>query len=199
MTTPRTLLAMAGADLTPNRLSKSVVVLIDCQNEYVTGALPLHGVEDALREIAALLAAARAAGAPVIHVVHKGAAGGPFDPAGPGGAIAPPAAALPGEAVVSKTLPNAFTAPEFGAVLQETGRQRLIVAGFQTHMCVSATVRAGLDHGYRNTVIASACATRDLPSVAGGVLAATDLHVAALTALSDRFAVIAATTAELLP
>ncbi len=32
------LLSMTGADLTPNRVSESVLILIDCQNEYVTGA-----------------------------------------------------------------------------------------------------------------------------------------------------------------
>lgn len=60
-----------------------------------------------------------------------------------------------------------------------------------THMCVSSTVRAALDLGYRSTVIASACATRDLPDGLGGVVDAATLHRAALAALGDRFAVIA--------
>ena len=50
MTQPKTLLQMAGADTTPNALSESALVLIDCQMEYVTGAVPLGGVEDALAE-----------------------------------------------------------------------------------------------------------------------------------------------------
>jgi hypothetical protein len=35
-------------------------------------------------------------------------------------------------------------------------------------MCVSATVRSALDHGYASTVVAAACATRDLPDPLGG-------------------------------
>ena len=47
MTGPKTLLEMSGAPLTPSALSQSVVVSIDCQNEYVNGALALPG--DSLR------------------------------------------------------------------------------------------------------------------------------------------------------
>ena len=41
MTAPTTLMALAGADPAPNALDESALVLIDCQNEYVTGKLPL--------------------------------------------------------------------------------------------------------------------------------------------------------------
>ena len=71
-----------------------------------------------------------------------------------------------------------------------SGRRELIVAGFATHMCVSATTRAALDHGYRTTVVAAACATRDLPDPLGGVIAAETVHRAELAALADRFAVV---------
>ncbi|WP_341702793.1 isochorismatase family protein, partial [Ferrovibrio sp.] len=75
--------------------------------------------------------------------------------------------------------------------LKTLDRRELIVAGFQTHMCVSATVRSAVDHGYRSAVIAAGCATRDLPDpLGGGVMAAADLHRVTLTALSDRFATI---------
>lgn len=60
-----------------------------------------------------------------------------------------------------------------------------------THMCVSTTARAALDLGYRSTVVASACATRDLPDALGGVVDAKTVHRAALAALGDRFAIIA--------
>lgn len=199
MTGPATLLSLAGVDATPCRLDAATLLLIDCQNEYVDGRLPLHGIDRALDEVAVVLAAARAAGAPVVHVVHHGRAGGLFDPDGPGGAIAAQAAPLPGEMVVAKALPNAFAVPDFAETLAALGRRKLVVVGFQTHMCVSATVRAALDHGFWSTVVASACATRDLPSVLGGVMPATLQHAATLTALSDRFAAIAPTSAEVLP
>jgi len=191
MTTPRTLLSMAGADLTPNSLTDSALILIDCQNEYLSGALPLDGVDAALDQISILLERARALETPIIHIVHKGTAGGLFDLDAQNGQIATKVAAREGEAVVEKTLPNSFAGSVLKQKIDETGRNKLIVAGFMTHMCVSATVRAALDLGYQSTVVAAAAATRDLPGIDGGVVTAKDLHQVTLTALSDRFAVIA--------
>ncbi len=192
MTAARTLLQLAGADATPGPLARSAVVVIDAQREYVDGRLPLPGVAPALNVVRRLLAQARAAGAPVIHVAHLGKVGGLFDPDGPGGQIAHEARPEPGEAVIAKGLPNAFAGTDLQAVLKETGRTSLILAGFMTHMCVSSTARAALDLGYRITVIADATATRALPDPTGGAdIDADALQRASLAELADRFAVVA--------
>ncbi len=192
MSTPKTLLQMAGAPLDPGRFSESAVVIIDAQNEYVSGKLPLVGVEAALDNISILLKAARSAGAPVIHVQHKGRAGGLFDPGADAFKLAPQAASASGETIIEKPLPNAFAQTGLQEELVKTGRKQLIVAGFQTHMCISSTVRAALDLGYRTTVVSDAAATRDLPDPTGGpAFAAAELHRAALAGLADRFAIVA--------
>jgi len=197
MAAPRTLLSLAGVNMSPAPVSTATLLLIDCQMEYVDGALPLTGIDAALDEVARLLARFRAAGAPVVHVVHRGKPGGLFDPEGPSGQVASRAAPKEGEAVVGKTLPNSFAGTDLEATLRGLDRRNLIVAGFMTHMCVSTTVRAGLDLGYASTVVAGAAATRDLPLPAGGVVDAITLHNASLAALADRFACIAPTSAEL--
>jgi len=181
---------MAGADLTPAALSEAVVVTIDQQNEYLSGMLPLPGIEAALEEGAKVLERARAAGAPILHVVHKGGKGGPFDLEGPGGQLADKVAAQNGEPLVAKPLPNAFAQTTLKDEIDKTGRKKLIITGFMTHMCVSSTVRAALDLGYSTTVVADACATRPLPTHDGGSIDAEALHKAALAGLGDRFAVI---------
>ncbi len=99
----------------------------------------------------------------MIHVVHHGKAGGAFDPAGPYAGIIEGLEPAPGEETVVKQLPNSFAGTELDARLAALGSKDLIVAGFQTHMCVSATVRSALDHGYRVTLVANACATRTCP------------------------------------
>ena len=187
----KTLLQLVGADLTPPGFADATLVVIDAQREYVDGALPLAGVEAALDRIAAALAGARAAGAPIVHVQHKGRAGGLFDPDTTAFEFAGQAAPGAGETVVHKGLPNAFAGTNLGEVLETTGRKRLILAGFMTHMCVSATARAALDLGYQSTVLSDATATRDLPDPTGnGVVSAGDLHRAELAALSDRFSIV---------
>jgi nicotinamidase-related amidase len=192
MQIPRTLLQLAGASTEPASLSESVVVIIDAQNEYVRGKLPLAKVEPALDAIARLLEAARKAGAPVIHVVHRGRAGGLFDPLGTMFQIHPKAAPAAGEKIIEKELPNAFAKTPLHLALQATERKSLILAGFMTHLCVSATARSALDHGWRATVVADAAATRDLPDTLGGApIPAEVIHRAALAELADRFAVVA--------
>ncbi len=190
MSEPQTLLALSGADLTPSRLSAATVVLIDCQMEYVNGALALPGVGPALESAGRLLSRARKAGTPVVHIVHKGQPGGPFDLDAERGQIAPQVAAENGETVISKGLPNGFAGTDLHATLQALGRKELIFGGFMTHMCVSSSVRAALDLGYRATLVAGAAATRDLPLPGGGVIDAKSLHNASLAALADRFAII---------
>ena len=192
MTNPaRTLLDLAGAPSHPSALDRSVLVLIDAQRDYLDGALPLVGIEAALEEAAKLLALARRAGVPVVHVVHHGKPGGAlFDPTGPGSQILPAVAPIDGEFIVTKGLPNSFAGTELSERLQQIGRPELILAGFMTHMCVSATARAALDLGYRNTVVAKAAATRDLPDGAGGLVQAAELHRANLAALADRFSIV---------
>jgi nicotinamidase-related amidase len=94
-------------------------------------------------------------------------------------------------------LPNAFAGISLEDELAKIGRSELIVCGFMTHMCVSSTVRAALDLGYRNTIISNTCATRNLPRVGGGVIDATELHDASLAALADRFSVVVRDESEI--
>ena len=195
---PKTLLDMAGAPSRPQRLADSAVVMIDAQLEYVTGRLPLAGVGPALEVGAELLAAARAAGRPVIHVQHRGQGDGLFGPDSAFFAIAPEVSPETDEPVVEKAVPNAFADGALDAKLQGLGVSNIIVGGFMTHLCVSTTARAALDLGYGCSVLAPACATRDLPDGRGGVVAAADIHRIELVALSDRFATIATEVSQFL-
>ncbi len=192
MSEPRTLLQMAGANPVPAKLSDAVVIIIDAQNEYVSGKLPLDGVDAALDNVAKLLKAARASGAPIIHIQQRGRAGGLFDPEGAGFKISPQAAPVAGEKIIEKPLPNAFAKTTLQLDIQATGKNSLVLAGFMTHMCVSATARSALDHGYQTTIAADAVATRTLPDPLGGAaLPAAQIHRTALAELADRFATIA--------
>ena len=197
MTAPQSLLQMTGADLTPAKLSEAVLVMIDFQNEYLTGALPLNGVEDAVTEGARLLARARREDTPIIHIAHAGRPGGAFDRSQDRGQIIGVVAPLEGEPVIEKPRPNAFSSTTLQESLETLGKQEVILAGFMTHMCVSSTARAALDLGYRTTVVTAATATRDLPGPDGTPVEAAALQRASLAALADRFAILAPTTDEL--
>ena len=197
MTQPaQTILDLLGATPENARLSNSVLVIIDAQREYVDGALPLAGVAQALAVGGALLARARAAATPVVHILQRGA-GALFNPAGESFQPAAPLLPQTGETVIEKTLANAFAQTDLHQVLAATGRRQLIVIGFMTHNCVSSTVRAARELGYACTVVAPATATRDLPDGRGGTLAAATVQTACLVGLSDTMARIAWDAAEI--
>lgn len=192
---PRTLNELFGRTVKPARLGVAPLVLIDCQNDYLSGPLALADIDVAVEAAGRLLDAARTRGSQVIHVVQRGAAGGLFDLEGSGGAIIDRLSPLPGESVVIKTRPNGFSDTTLLAELGDTGGE-MIVAGFMTHNCVSSTVRAALDLAILPTIAADATATRDL-SLFGRVVTAMDIQRAELAGLADRHAVVV-TVAELM-
>ena len=193
----RTILDMAGATPEPARLADAVLLIVDAQREYVDGALPLAGIAQALAIGGELLARARAAGTPVVHVLQRGA-GALFNPQGEFFKPAAPLLPQAGETMIEKTQANSFAQTRLHEVLAATGRSKIIVIGFMTHNCVSSTVRAAKEHGYTCTVVAPATATRDLPDGRGATLAAATVQASCLVGLSDTMAKIVWNAADII-
>jgi len=144
MTVParaQTLLQIRDAVPPIPRLADCTVLLIDWQEEYRSGDLILQDVEATIGRAAEVLTRARVAGARIVHVAHAGTPGEMFDRTAPRGAFVADLAPLPGEVVVEKTAPSAFTHTNLAEVLDADGRRPLVVMGAMTHMCVSSTLR----------------------------------------------------------
>ncbi|TBU85585.1 cysteine hydrolase family protein [Phytopseudomonas dryadis] len=188
MSHPQTFYQLTGRGHAPASLSNATLLVIDAQEEYRSGVVQLPGLDAALAEIAKLLDAARRLGGSIVHVKHLGIPGGLLDPRGPRGAHLPEVAPLPGEIVVEKRMPNAFSGTDLHEKLQSLGHLDLVVCGFMTHSSISTTIRATKDYGYRCTVVDAACATRDLPTPDGQVISAAEMHRFEMIALADNFA-----------
>lgn len=183
-----TMLQMSGVQPAPATMADGVLLIVDAQREYTDGLLPLTGVQPAVEALAVLLEKARAAGAPVVHIRHQ-SKGKAFNPASTGYEIVKELTPRAGETIIDKGLPNSFAGTDLAQRLTAIGRKNLLVGGFMTHMCISATVRSATDHGYMCTVAADTVATRDLPDATGnGTVSADALNKVTLAALSDRFA-----------
>lgn len=196
MTTSATLRSLSGVIDSPATLAASTVVLIDFQNTYTRGEMELEGWDAALDAAADLLRKARETGATVIHVQHDGGTGSAYDIREDIGAIHERVAPIEGEAVVVKQAPNSFVGTELGELVDAAGHDDLVIAGFMTHMCVNYTTEGAFLRGNHPTVVASATATRALPSVAGDV-SAEQLHRAALAGIADLYATVVPTVADL--
>src|SRR5687768_15163773 len=118
MIEPRTLLEMAGVKPMPPPLAAAGLVLIDMQQEYLDGGLALPGAGPAVAEARRLLELFRLSARPVVHIRHRGRAGGLFDPATRAFAIAEPLAPRDGETVLDKALPNSFANTGLDQVLR---------------------------------------------------------------------------------
>ena len=181
-----TLRDIVGLGNQASPISDSALVIIDAQNTYREGVMKLDGVEPALQECKALLERFRAAGRPIFHIQHDAGAGSPYDLTAPIGQISDVVAPVDGEPVITKNFPNSFTQTNLGDQLKAADVQNLILAGFMSHMCVNSTARGAFSLGYNPTVVASATATRALPSRASGkTVPSEQVQEAALTALSD--------------
>lgn len=190
MTASKTLRELTGMGHTPTTIGNSALILIDCQNTYREGVMQLDGVEPALVQCQTLLKRFRDAGRPVVHIQHDAGKGSPYDVTDRIGAIADIVQPKDGEPVIVKAYPSSFEKTGLHDLLQGLGVTDLTIAGFMTHVCVNSTARAAFNHGYRPTVVAGATATRSLESPTGGVVPASTLHDASLTALHDIFAVV---------
>ena len=138
---------------------------------------------DAAERLAKLLAAFRAMGRPVIHVLHHDSdPASAMHPDAPGSQPIPQTQAVQGEPVFIKHRSSAFASTGLESFLREQGITDLAVAGAVAGFCVNSTVRAGADLGFRMQVIRDAVMGFDLPSAglsAGTIFDVTMAHLAA--------------------
>lgn len=153
----------------------TVVLSMDFQNDIVSNFVPT--APDLLSRAASVLAAARAAHIPIVHVVVCFRPGYPevgthgmfkmirdsnrLVAGSNGAAIHDAVAALDGEPVVTKKRVGAFTGSDLGVILTALGRRHLVLMGVATSGVVLSTVRAAADLDYTMNVVADCCADRD--------------------------------------
>lgn len=193
--TPSTLLELAGGSFDSLDWSNCALVLIDYQNEYVDGAMPLGSAgAKAIDNARLLLDKARQQNLPIFHITHHGAENGNvFDPLSANVEIVEQLQPQDGETVIAKQHPNAFYDTQLESLISAESKKQIIFAGFMSHMCVSSSARAAFDLGFDSFVCHDACATRDLPSTTRETIRADIMHNTAMAALQDRFAAMVTT------
>jgi maleamate amidohydrolase len=154
---------------------RPALVLIDMMRAYFTAGSPFDlGSRAAVDGCAALLAAARSAGVPVLHTrVQFGADlsdGGLFVRKVPAlaalvegaelGRFVPELTPVPGEVIVVKQYASAFFGTSLAATLTARGVDTTVIAGVSTSGCVRASATDALQHGFRPVVVGDACGDR---------------------------------------
>jgi len=156
---------------------RPALLVVDVVQAYLEPSSPLYaeGFVSALAVNERLLAAARAAGLPVVFtgVVYSadGRDGGLFFrkvPAlrcfvqgSPLGAFAPTLQPRADDVVVLKQYASAFFGTSLASTLTALGIDTLLITGFSTSGCVRATALDALQHGFAPFVVREACGERD--------------------------------------
>jgi nicotinamidase-related amidase len=167
------------------------LLLIDVQEAFRMGQAEGYPWANPQAEaaIAALLAGFRAAGLPVLHVLHHGTdPADPHHPDHPGAqpmAVAQPLAAEP---VIIKTGSSAFIGTDLGDRLAALGNPPLVVAGGAANYCVESTVRMAGNLGHRVTVAADALINYQKTLRDGRVMPPADVLAVVLATLDGEFA-----------
>ncbi|RQS14713.1 cysteine hydrolase [Burkholderia sp. Bp9002] len=194
-----TIRTIAGASApTSIRAAGTALLVIDFQNEYFGGRLPIPDGPRALANAQRVIALADRARIPVFHIQHVAPAGSPiFADASDGFRFHADLQPAPHHAVVQKTSVSVFPTTDLDARLKAAGIDTLLVTGLMTHACVAGAARDAVPLGYSVIVVDDACATRDLDAADGSVVPHGVLHRASLAALEDTFADVL-TTAQVL-
>ncbi len=173
-------------------MDKAALLIIDAQQEYFApiGKVVLPDGPRAVARIAEMLRWARASRVPVFHIVHESRRPGAatFVPGSPALAIHEAVTPTPGEPIITKHLPGAFTNTPLEAELRSRGIERVIVSGFMTQMCCDTTTREAAHRGFKVTLLSDATAAMDVKAPDGAVIPHDQVHRTHLGSLNGFLA-----------
>ncbi len=165
------------------------LLVIDVQNEYFSGKLPVSYPVNSLANILRAMDAAQEEGVPVVVIQH--AAPQPDSATFRRGSkewqLLPEIDARPRDVLIHKSLPGSFTNTELESWLRQRGIDTVVIAGYMTQMCCDTTARQAAHLGLNVEFLSDATGTLDFRNEAGTVTA-EELHRAILVTQQMRFA-----------
>nr|WP_288912806.1 cysteine hydrolase family protein [uncultured Pseudomonas sp.] len=194
-----TIRAMAGAEPV-NQLpaGKTALLVIDFQNEYFTGKMPIPDGAAALANTRELIDFADDHHMPVFHIQHIAPAGSAvFAEGGETVKLHPDMQPRAQDVVLQKTTVSVFGSTDLDKRLKSAGIENLIISGLMTHACVAGAARDAAPLGYNVLVASDASATRAITRVSGEAIDKDALHKAALAEVEDTFGDVM-TTAQII-
>ncbi|MDU9021224.1 cysteine hydrolase family protein [Pseudomonas corrugata] len=184
-----TIRAMSGATPTSQLpVGKTALLVIDFQNEYFTGKMPIPDGAAALANTRKLIAFADEHKMPVFHVQHIAPAGSAvFAKDGESVKFHPDMQPRAQDVVLQKITVSVFGSTDLDKRLKRAGIENLIISGLMTHACVAGAARDAAPLGYNVLVASDASATRAITRVNGDAIDKDALHKAALAEVEDTF------------
>lgn len=171
------------------------LIVIDVQNEYFTGKLPIEypPTTQSLPNIVQAMKTARESGVPVVVVQHDTPAGAPVFAIGSDGwQLHPEVAAQGSDLHINKKLASSFAGTGLAQWLKEKGIDTVTLAGYMTHNCNASTVFEAWHMGLEVEVLSDATGSLPYENAAGSA-SAEEIHRAFSVVFHSNFAAVATT------
>ncbi|MCS3902741.1 nicotinamidase-related amidase [Methylohalomonas lacus] len=152
-------------------MSQRALLVIDVQNEYFDGGLPITYPNNHLDNILQVMDRATDAGVPVIVVQHTFLNDDLplFQRGTPAWELHEQVAGRPSNLHIEKNLPGSFTNTGLENWLKQNQIDTVTISGYMTHMCCDTTARQAVHRGYKVEFLSDATGTLSLDNQAGKV------------------------------
>lgn len=166
---------------------KRALLVIDVQNEYFSGKLPVTYPSNSMENILKVCNSAKEEKIPIVVVQHSSSTPNtPFEKGSDGWELHDKIKKIDYNYYVEKTLPSSFVGTNLEEWLEKNSIDTVVIAGYMTQMCCDTTARYAKHLGYSVEFLADATGTLAIENSAGAV-SAEELHRSILVTQAMRF------------
>jgi nicotinamidase-related amidase len=160
---------------------KRALLVIDVQNEYFTGKLPVNHPPGSLENILRAMDCARKNGIPVVVIQHTSPQKDAvvFRKGTEEWNLHPKIASQTYDHLIEKNLPGSFTGTDLESWLRERKVDTVVITGYMSQMCCDTTARQAAHMGLVVEFLSDATGTLPVSNKVGSVKA-EELHRAIL-------------------
>ena len=165
-----------------------VLLVIDVQNEYLSGKLPIQYPPNSLDNILKAVDIANQHNIPVILIQHASPQENAliFRKGSKEWEISEGLLSKKHSHIIEKNLPSSFKNTNLEKVLRDMEIDTVTIAGYMSQMCCDTTAREAMHMGYSVEFLSDATGTIQLSNTAG-TISAEDLHKTILIIQASRF------------
>jgi nicotinamidase-related amidase len=170
---------------------KRALLVIDVQNEYFTGLLPVTYPHNSTSNIVTAIQAANDAHIPIVMVQHTSKSKA-FVKGTHGWELHESVRNAKTAYTIEKTMASSFVGTDLEAWLRKNGIDTVVISGYMTQHCCDTTARYAHHLGFNVEFLSDATGTLAFEN-AGGKATAEELHRATLVEQAFRFSAVMST------
>jgi nicotinamidase-related amidase len=172
-------------------IKKRALLVIDVQNEYFAGKLPVSYPQNTLPNILQMIKVAKEQNIPIVMVQHTllGKNAKAFIKGSVGWELHESVKDLKVDFYIEKNYPSAFVGTDLQEWLEKNEIDTLVISGYMTQFCCDSTAKYAFHLGYNVEFLSDATATLGFLNNAGKV-SAEELHRAILVHQAARFSYV---------